>query len=267
MDAMSQTPNPWQPAQPESDPWATRPRSELPFGDDPTAELPTADDPEATAIQEPVGEAPPAQTQGETPPVPVPPSPAQNPYAAYAPQQPQPQPPLNPYAPPVQQPYAAHSASAGYPTSATSAPYGAGQAGHPPQAAGYQPAAPYGQAPYGQPYPQPAAKQPGAFGALFDFSFSRTDVAPRLAKLVNLLAVVCFGVWWLLWSAGLFGSFEYTSGTSAFFRFAFGWLPALLGIGLVRLLTEGVLAVVRAAEHTGSIAEQTKPAASDTDAD
>ena len=263
MDVMSQTPNPWQPSQPEPepDPWATRPRSDLPFGDEPTAELPS--DPEATAIQAPVADAPRADAS-EAPPVPVPPSPAppQNPYAAYG-AQPQ-QPPMNPYAPPAQQPYAASGASAGYPSSASSAPYGPPAGGFPP---GYQPQpGGYGQPAYGgQPYPQKPVEQTGAFGALFDFSFTRTDVAPRIAKIVNIFAVVCFGAWWLLWSAGLFGALEYLGGASMFFRFAFGWLPALVGIGLVRLVTEGVLAVVRAADHAGEIAERATTPSSGTD--
>lgn len=291
MEGMSETPNPWQPSQsdPEPDPWVTRPRSELREEGDPTVELPAdaptfVDGPEASAAGRD------AATAGGVPPAPVPPAQPsaaaggpqswQQPYVPYgaAPVPPQPDPAASP------QPYPTSGPTAAYPTSAESAPQLVADAqGTYPQQGGYQGPAGYpgqpqqgplpptgGHPPYaaGQPYPAPPvpAKEPSGWAALFDVSFDRTDVAVRIARTVNILAMVAFPLGWLLWSIGL-GSVGFAGGGAAILaRFAFGWVPALVGIGLVRLLTEGVLALVRAADRLDEIAERSAPAASgDTD--
>lgn len=151
---MSNTPNPWQPVEP--DPWATRPRSELPVGDpdvvDPTHVMP--------AVQSTPTPSPDAASESEQPAVPPPglgtapvvPPPAASPLV--------PPPSAAPAVPPAQPPQQGYARPT--PTSGVSAPAGPAFGG--PAFGGTASAYP-GSAP-GNPYAAayPDGSAPGAAG-------------------------------------------------------------------------------------------------------
>lgn len=185
--------------------------------------------------------APPAPAPGDEPPAP--------PQA------------VNPYAAPSHTPPPPSGASA-YPTSAPSAPYpphpqqpGYPQATYPPQNGPaqqpYAPGAYAGGAAYG---PAPTPSQRGnALGGLIDFSFA-TYATPAAAKAIYILAIVAFVGGWL--GDVLNGLQGYpVAMASPFLTLLFGWVPALLGICLVRAGLEGVLALIRTHERAERTAD------------
>ncbi|MFV0450630.1 MAG: DUF4282 domain-containing protein [Propioniciclava sp.] len=128
--------------------------------------------------------------------------------------------------------------------------------GGPPQPGGYPQGSypPQGHPQTGQPYAPQPKKDPGALGALFDFSFSGF-VTPKIARVVYLGSFVVFGGAWV---AAVLSSFAgpLIGGLESVGTLLFGWLPALLAIMLVRVGLDAVLAQVRLVERADEAAER-----------
>ncbi|HEY9293848.1 MAG TPA: DUF4282 domain-containing protein [Microlunatus sp.] len=162
-------------------------------------------------------------------------------------------------------------------------------AGHQPNqpGAGQQPApGAFGAAPQypsgggGQPPTQPTGYQGGwqqpprserladanPIRAAFDFSFSRY-ATPGLVKIIYILAVVIAALWWIggtifTFIAGAAASSVSAYGDSGggggtvllgFVTLLLGWIPALLWVLFVRVVLEGLMALVRVAEDARGI--------------
>lgn len=110
--------------------------------------------------------------------------------------------------------------------------------------------------PWAQVVPYGSGTQTGAPG-VFDFSFS-TYATPRLAKIIYILATIVAAAGWLSrgvasLASGIVahnlnpsaGGVEITIGVVTLLL---GWIPALLGLLLVRVLLEVALALIRGTE-------------------
>lgn len=96
----------------------------------------------------------------------------------------------------------------------------------------------------------------GFFGALFDFSFNRF-VTPSIVKFLYILTVVFTALYWLGGTLVLFmmgsAAGEYDDSGDVFtmlgvLNLLFGWIPALVTIGLARMQYEFMMASVRTSE-------------------
>lgn len=114
------------------------------------------------------------------------------------------------------------------------------------------------QKPAWQPWAKatPANPYPGALvqADAVDYSFS-TYQTPKLAKLIYILATIVAAVLWLSraiipLAAGIHAhSLDATTGggeiTIGILILVFGWIPALLGLLLIRVALEAALALIR----------------------
>lgn len=214
MDAMSDDPNPWQRSQPDSDPWAP-PHS--PSGEQPPVPPRAAANPYATPPQAPPPQAPPPVFPSSASSAPYPP----HPQGTYPP----------PSYPPPAHPQAPYAQQGGLP----------GPAGHQSQPQPYAPGAHPGGAGYG-PAPEPP-QSVNPLAGVFDFSFD-SYATPVAAKVIFILAIVAFLGGWVGDVLSALQGYP-AAGTSPLLTLAFGWVPALVWICLVRAGLEGVLALIR----------------------
>ena len=139
-------------------------------------------------------------------------------------------------------------------------PYAGGGAAQPPtQPTGYQGG-----------WQQPRPRQPrdsNPIKSAFDFSFTRY-ATPGLVKIIYILAVIIAALWWIggtivtfvagaaATSVSVYGGSSGGGGGGIFLGFVsllLGWIPALLWVLFVRVVLEGLMALVRIAEDARGI--------------
>ncbi|WP_051298050.1 DUF4282 domain-containing protein [Brevibacterium album] len=143
-------------------------------------------------------------------------------------------------------------------------PPGPGQPG--PQQPGPHPQPDQGYAPYGRPGPAPAspaaaslaADGKGFFRALFDLKFE-SFVALKFSAIIYVLYIAYFALIWLgliIFSFILMSESTGMGVTVLLLTLLLGWIPALLGVIVVRVVIEFLVAGIRTAINTGKLAER-----------
>jgi len=103
------------------------------------------------------------------------------------------------------------------------------------------------------PFSAPTANQlnaqaKGFFARLFDMSFT-TYVTPSVAKLLFIVMIVLNVITWII---GIIFGFA-TWPVIGVLVLLFGWIPALIGIVLFRMVIEFFLAAIKTAENTANL--------------